>query len=160
MSVTEAFLQEKTLEAFASLGLPVQPSTREVNVNGDAIFFAGCISFSGAWVGALVMEFSFEVAGKATEALFGVEADAGSDAELKDTVGEVVNLVAGALMAEMPAPCTMSLSTVVKGFCFQLVIPDCQVIERLGFECDGNAFNVNVLEKQPRRMKDANSDCG
>ena len=107
-------------------------------------FLTGCIQLSGAWDGAVVFHCSEKLANALAMKMFGTEELSNSD--LCDAVGELTNLLSGAMQSLVPAPSELTPPSVVEGKEHKLVMPRCKPICETAFECMGEPFTVIVFD--------------
>jgi chemotaxis protein CheX len=93
------------------LGLPLEQAA----ATRPPECITGMVEISGGFSGTVVVELSRPLARKVAAALFGMELDQVTEAEVVDAVGEVVNILGGNLKALLPGPSTLSLPRVDDG---------------------------------------------
>lgn len=106
----------------------------------------GCVQIVGAWTGAVVLECSPGFATQAACRLLELAPEQVADADLRDAVAELANIVGGNLKSLLPGPSYLSLPAVACGqdFTFQAF--------RTGVACHaaaqifGQPLAVTVLE--------------
>ena len=84
------------------LGIPIMSG--EVSAQGSAgqpVY--AMVRFVGGWTGALEVQFSNLMALRTAGAMFELELGELEEEEILDAVGEVANLIAGALLPHLPA---------------------------------------------------------
>ena len=87
---------------------------------------------------------------RAAAAMFGSDAAALSDGEVKDALGEVANMVAGALRLALPTPNQISLPSVVEGRALSWRVPGCTMALETCFESEGSQIRVSLLDRLPK----------
>lgn len=117
---------------------------------------SACVQISGGWEGAVSLRCSGALARDATAAMFGVDAAAATDDEIKDAVGELVNIVGGNFKALLGNDCKLSLPTVAIGFDLSLSHPGSTCERELWFESGGQPITLSIL----RRADDRSSRGG
>ena len=95
----------------AMLGLDIAETAPPGAADGPADV-AGCVRYTGAWAGSVVLRCDAGFAHACAAIL--LQDDACSDAAVRDAFGELTNMVAGNLKAVLPAPSRLSLPTVVQ----------------------------------------------
>ena len=80
-----------------------------MNLVTSAIFFAG------AWKGAVVLECSEGEARFFTECLMGIPRPAYMDDDVRDAMGEVINMIGGNLKSVLPPGVSLSMPSVLEG---------------------------------------------
>jgi chemotaxis protein CheX len=106
------------------------------------------IYFKGSWPGLLMCTVSETLGRRIAAAMFGQSADACSAEDIRDSVGEIVNILGGNLKAILPPPCTLSLPAVFDGDIGDLgVVPtDAEFVDELWFESDGERMVVRLVK--------------
>jgi len=74
---------------------------------------AGCVQINGAWSGSVILWCDEDFARACAVMLF--EGEICGDAETRDALGELTNMVAGNLKTLLPAPSHLSLPSVGSG---------------------------------------------
>jgi len=93
------------------LGLPLE----EAAATRPPECITGVVQISGGFSGTVMVELSRPLARKVAAALFAMELEQVTEAEVVDAVGEVVNILGGNLKALLPGPSTLSLPRVDEG---------------------------------------------
>lgn len=104
---------------------------------------AGSVQIAGGWNGAVIVSMTAPLARAVTANMFGEDPDGLGPLEIADAVGEVANQVGGNVKALLPGPSDLSMPAVVEGS--TPMFPGTEVVERLHFTADGEAFDVTVL---------------
>lgn len=73
---------------------------------------SGSVSIRGAWRGNVEVRLSPSLADRLAKEVLQLEAGAPNDADVRDVVGEVANMIGGNLKALLPEPCVLSLPDV------------------------------------------------
>ncbi len=117
----EIHLDQATDEVFSTMvGVSCVPATESAGPEAETI--SAVIGLAGALSGSLVLHSSAAAAMHIVERMTGIEPD-GVDAMVRDAVGEVCNMIAGAWKGLDPAlasGCLLSTPTVVAGTSYQL----------------------------------------
>jgi chemotaxis protein CheX len=127
--------------------------TREIQYSGTTAtpsseaVLAACIQITGAWNGAVTLHCSPELARQAAAAMFELEGDSVAREDMKDSLGELVNMVGGGVKSLLPATCVLSLPTVVEGVDFTISIPGASLVQQAAFESQGEPVFVTLLER-------------
>lgn len=120
-------------------GAAARPSTVRI--------VSACVQISGSWEGAVALQCSDSAARSATAAMFGVEASAATEDEIKDAVGELVNIVGGNFKGLVGGECKLSLPTVAIGFDLSLSHPGSKCERELWFESGGEPITLSILRR-------------
>lgn len=78
------------------------------------------VELSGVWNGRIEVRLDEKLAYSATAAMLMQPVETVSQSDMLDAIGEIVNMVAGAIKSSLPRPTTMSIPTSVvepAGFC-------------------------------------------
>jgi len=117
----EEFLDRATDEVFSTmLGAPCTPAEAPPASDGGAI--SAVIGLAGAMSGSLVLHASSAAACRIAARMTGVEPET-VDALVRDAIGEVCNMIAGAWKgfdAVLASGCLLSTPTVVAGSSYEL----------------------------------------
>jgi chemotaxis protein CheX len=117
----ETNLDQATDEVFSTMvGVSCAPAPESPGAEAETI--SAVIGLAGALSGSLVLHSGAAAAIRIVERMTGIEPD-GVDAMVRDAVGEVCNMIAGAWKGLDPAlasGCLLSTPTVVAGTSYQL----------------------------------------
>ena len=108
----------------------------------------GTIYFAGGWKGAVFMEFEENLALDMAAHLLKADRPARIDRDVRDAVGEVVNMVAGNLKPILPDESHMSMPSVVQGDDFKVSILGSNKYDRMAFRCPGGTFSLTLVQLQ------------
>lgn len=106
----------------------------------------GTIYFAGGWKGAILMEFEEPLAFDITAHLLKIDRPCQIDGDVRDAVGEVVNMIAGNLKPIMPADTHMSMPSVVQGGDFKVSVVGSNQHDRITFRCGDSAFSLTLVQ--------------
>jgi chemotaxis protein CheX len=127
------------------LGTEIQPVS-EMRSPCEPLL-AACIQITGAWDGAVTLLCTPEVARQAAAVMFDMEVDNISSGDMKDSLGELVNMVGGGVKSLLPETCSLSLPAVVDGADYTLSIHGASAVQGVVFECQGQPVWVTLLER-------------
>ena len=132
------------------LGMEVHEATSKVEilkkVNTGRTLTA-CVQLAGAWEGSIMLYCTADLARSAAAIMFGMDAEAISNDEIEDALGELANMTAGNIKTLLPRPCELSLPAVVDGIDYRLVVPGSRIALKVLLECEGEPLLVTLLEK-------------
>ena len=111
-------------------------------------FLTGCIHITGAWGGAVTLDFPVLLARRAAQIMFGLSQDEITIDLMNDCVGELTNILGGNVKALLPGPSFLSLPVVADGASYVLRVLDSHVLVQAAFACDDQNFQVTVIERQ------------
>ncbi len=94
----------------AMLALPIELGEAEAPE-----YVTGCVDISGGWHGSVAVELSTGLARQVAATLFAMEPGEVTEAEVRDAVGEMANMIGGNVKALMPGSCRLSLPAVASG---------------------------------------------
>jgi chemotaxis protein CheX len=127
------------------LGLTCHPSHNFVQQEPDSI--TGVVGFCGLLGGACVLSMDRAAALKIARYMTGMEFE-GIDDVVKDAIGEICNMLAGAWKGKVPelaANCGLSVPAVITGqdYRIRMQSPEFELHRRYGFE--DATFSVNIV---------------
>jgi len=126
------------------LGLTVEPVETPWTSESDRA--TAVVYFVGLWSGALLLECSPSQACFFTQLFFSTEQPPGMDDDVRDTLGELANMLAGNLKSVLPRGVALSVPSVMAGSDYTLRICGGNMVERLGFSCPGGLFWITLVE--------------
>ena len=109
----------------------------------------GCINISGAWEGVVQVYCEGELGRHLASAMFEMEPDEVSIAEITDAVAEIANILGGNIKALLPQPSFLSLPSTVVGRRCDIHYPRTQVAAELTLRCEGERVGLHVLKGSP-----------
>jgi CheY-specific phosphatase CheX len=105
----------------------------------------GCVRVTGAFNGAVTIECGESVARDAAATMFGVAPRLAGSAEIRDAIGELVNMTGGNVKALLPSVSVLALPTVAEGGHGSAVLPGTEVVTAVAFACEGQPLVVRLL---------------
>src|SRR5262245_9205552 len=105
----------------------------------------GCVQITGAWEGAVILHCPSPLARKAAAIMFEMDAEAASDDEVKDALGELTNMIGGNVKAQLRQPSRLSLPSVTEGADYSVTVPGSRPLTKVTFDCDGQVMSVTLL---------------
>ena len=140
-------LLEITSEVWSSyLDLEGENPLMALDAPGPAGNVCASVSLTGAWRGHVVLVCSADASREATAALMGVDADAVSEEDVADALGELANVIGGNVKSLLPEPSALSLPHVVSGE--QVYWPAVTELCRIDAVWRNEPVNVSVLESK------------
>lgn len=115
--------------------------------DGTRPFITGCVHITGAWEGAVTVDCTIALARRVASAMFAVRAEAATESEIQDALGEMTNMTGGNIKSLLPAPSILSLPAVADGSDYRLNFPGGRKLSQVAFECDGEPLLVTLLER-------------
>ncbi len=111
---------------------------------GDA--FTGCVQISGAWQGAVVLQGTPALAKIIAGRFFEMIPDDVTEADIRDSVAELTNMVGGNIKGQVPAPSFLSIPSVTTGSDFDFHLAGASVISEVVVTCDGEIMRIRLCE--------------
>jgi len=127
----------------AMLGLELERCSCQYERGHDREFL-GTVSIMGEWTASLVVRLPEPLATAVTAAMFAMDVDDVGPEELSDAIGEIANVVAGALKGGLDADCRLSLPSVTEGSDLRVGIPGASLRQEACFTSGGHRFAAQV----------------
>jgi CheY-specific phosphatase CheX len=121
----------------------VAPSQKFWPPNGELVTAA--IYFTEPWKGAMVLECVLPLAFEFTARLMSVPLPTTVDADVCDSLGELVNMIAGNFKALMPPQTGISIPSVVKGRDYILQLRGSKTLSQIVFETELGEFCLTLV---------------
>lgn len=128
--------------------LPLVTAEPGAQLAEGASGLTGCVQIDGAWNGAVLLECPSALARQLSHELYRPEGQTTAE-EVRDTIGELTNMLAGNIKALLPEPSRISLPAVAEGDDYDLRVMGTQPVARVVFSCADEVFVVTVLERLP-----------
>ena len=127
------------------LGVEVQPVELEWQPARDRL--TGAVYLAGAWRGAVLFECDRSQACDFTSRLMSVPLPAEVDDDVRDTMGELANMLGGNLKSVLPHGVVLSMPSVVEGSDYSLRLCGGKaVVERVAYESPTGVFWITLVE--------------
>ncbi|MEQ1630933.1 MAG: chemotaxis protein CheX [Planctomycetota bacterium] len=147
MSLETLDLGSAVTSVFESmLGLPIAIADEFHEAEADQPSVTGVISISGDWNGAVIVTVPSALAKAVAAAMFAMDEDALTAAEIEDAVGELSNMVGGATKTMIGGSCAISLPSVTEGVRYRVSIPGAREVAMSRFDCKGDLMTVTVVQ--------------
>lgn len=104
------------------------------------------VFFAGQCKGATLLECSRDQAVALAGQLMGDEAHCEIDDDVRDSLGELANMIAGNLKSLLPAGLALSVPSVMNGSDYAYKICGSSIVERLSFRGNAGPFWVTLVE--------------
>ena len=124
------------------LGIALEPRLLVPAVTRPIV---GCVRVTGAWNGAVTIECGESMARDAAATMFGVAPRLAGSAEIRDAIGELVNMTGGNVKALLPTRSALALPTVLEGVTGATILPGAEVVTEVAFICEGQPMVVRLL---------------
>jgi CheY-specific phosphatase CheX len=126
----------------------LQYETRESDEDyvGQNDGVTSAIFFAGAWRGAVVVECSEQQACFFSARLMGIPQPAQMDDDVRDAMGELVNMIGGNLKSVLPPGVSLSMPSVLEGAAYAYRICGANQKMRLAFRGDAGPLWVTLVQ--------------
>ena len=127
------------------LGIEVEPAGQERPPARDQL--TGAVYLAGAWRGAVMLECDRNQAYHFTNRLMSVPLPGEVNDDVRDTMGELANMLGGNLKSVLPRGVVLSMPSVVEGADYSLrVCGGNSVVERAAYRWPEGVFWVTLVE--------------
>jgi chemotaxis protein CheX len=127
------------------LGIAIQRVERQWQPEGGRL--TGAVYLAGAWKGAVLLECDHRQAAIFTGRLMAVPTPAEIDDDVRDTIGELVNMLGGNLKSVLPHGVYLSLPSVIEGGNYSLRICGIKAAgERRAYSSPAGVFWITLVE--------------
>ncbi len=127
----------------------IQCSDETTITPGTTPILAGCIQLTGGWNGAVALHCSSTFIRQAASVMFSLEEASIAREDMRDALGELVNMVGGGVKSLFSETCVLSLPTVVEEEDFTVSMPGSSLVQKMAFQSQGESILVTLLEKSP-----------
>ena len=103
------------------------------------------VRISGDWNGALLFECNHCQACQFAGLFLSMDPPDAVNDDVRDVLGEVANMIGGNLKSAVAMGLSLSMPSVSDGNDYNLLVSDCEVEDRLAFQCAHGAFWVTLL---------------
>jgi chemotaxis protein CheX len=128
----------------STLGEPLAPMT--ISKRPPPPLYTACLQVAGAYEGTMLLEIPVHIGRSIAGQMFGMEPAAVSDAEVRDAVGELVNMIGGNVKALLPGPSFISLPAVAEGSDYLFSLPGTVLAAAENYECKGACIRFALFE--------------
>lgn len=127
------------------LGIEIQPANDVWKAAKDQL--TGAVYLAGAWKGAVLLECNYHQAYLFTNLLMSIPTPSTMNDDVRDTLGELTNMLGGNLKAVLPPGVVLSMPSVVEGSDYSLRICGGKAsVERLAYQSSAGVFWVTLIE--------------
>ncbi len=149
MTITHIDICQLTRAIWEStLGLEVWPTPGPGLSGQQDDIITGKVQISGAWLGAVLLECSLDLAKKIACRMFGLNSEQPTPEEIRDALAEITSVTAGNFKASVCGNCQLSIPQVSRDTLVAPIAPDNIVISRQAFDCQDGQFVVTILAGQ------------
>jgi CheY-specific phosphatase CheX len=107
--------------------------------------FTAAVHYAGAWKGALVLEGSMEQAADWAARLLPVSPPLEME-DVRDSLGEIANVIAGNLKPMLPGGVGLSMPSVVQGGDYRSRVCGGTLTEQMDFADESGVFRITLIE--------------
>lgn len=132
------------------LQLDIKRAHEPSPLNREQHFLTGCIQITGEWEGSVTLDCSQLFAHKASAIMFNTPTTQLKIEDIKDTLSELTNMIGGNVKTLLPAPCYLSLPTVIEGYDYRVSFPGRTLLNQLSFSCGNDNFWVTLWKKSDK----------
>lgn len=111
----------------------------------------GRVTIHGSWQGCVLLVCPMAVARAAAAAMFKIPPPAVTEAQSRDTVGELTHMLGGNLKSLLPAPCRLSLPVVTEYY--NNIAVAGRPAGRALLRCDGQPLQISLFEQESMRYE-------
>jgi len=104
------------------------------------------VYFAGTWKGAVLLECTRPQAFEFTHRLMSIDAPASVNDDVRDTLGELANMLAGNLKSVLPHGIGLSMPSVVEGKDYSLRVCGGNLIDRMALVGELGVIGVTLIE--------------
>ena len=108
---------------------------------------SGCVTIGGDWEGCVILTMPQNIAHESADTMFAMEPGGASNAEVRDCVGELTNMIGGNFKSQLEGKNMLSIPSVVEGKEYTVSSPGLQRVCSQSFEFEGKNFEVSVLQR-------------
>ncbi|MGD0776707.1 MAG: chemotaxis protein CheX [Candidatus Solibacter sp.] len=127
------------------LGVEVEAAGQEWQPARDRL--TGAVYLAGAWRGAVLLECDRAQACDFTRRLMAVPRPEKVDDDVRDTIGELANMIGGNLKSVLPRGVVLSMPSVVEGgdYCLRFCAGNA-LLERMAYRSPAGVFWITLVE--------------
>jgi chemotaxis protein CheX len=148
MNVAASAVQNIVENIWSSvLSMPVSGAAPGQALPGDESMTV-CVCITGTQAGALILSCSLALTRKMAAVMFAIDAAAVQESDMRDALGELVNIAGGNFKALLPAGCDLSLPTVIRGERSRVFVGRTRLASRHVFLSEGEPVLLEILEQE------------
>lgn len=106
----------------------------------------GLVHLEGAYEGAVLLRCPKALAVHLTTLIF-EDVDTPPDADVRDAIGELSNMLAGNIKAVLPHPSRIGLPIVAFGSNYDLQVVGAEEVGWVNYDCEGTRFSVTLVRE-------------
>jgi chemotaxis protein CheX len=124
-------------------GTAVDAASEEVAFDAAEVT-VGSVAVTGEWRGRVLLACPTRLARSAASAMFDRPAEALTDEEVADALGELTNMVGGNLKSLLPGPSRLSMPAVTVGASSAGRVPGAVLVNTVSLTCEGLPLTVGI----------------
>ncbi len=128
----------------STIGEPLMPM--KTGQRPPPPLYTACLQVAGTFEGTMLLEIPVQIGRNIAGLMFGLEPTAVSDAETRDAVGEIVNMIGGNVKVLLPGPSFISLPAVAEGSDYLFSLPGTVLVASENYECQGACIRFALFE--------------
>ena len=145
MAITDSDIFQITETVWSSvLGLHLEPSDHAISEKDQKGFLGAYVRITGTWTGVVTLRCSSGLAQQAARAMFA--SDNPSLEDIRDMLGELVNMIGGNIKSLLPNPCHLSLPAVTVGLDSRFNSPGECLVTQVVCSCEGQPLLISILQ--------------
>ena len=125
--------------------LPLEQNLSNLD-HSTELSLCGNVSITGDWQGSFFIKAPLSLSNKIAETMFAMDPGAPSESEVFDAFGEMTNMIGGNFKSILEGSCQLSIPSIIKGMQFSINTPGTEVLCKLGFEAQGQKFEIELLQ--------------
>jgi len=125
------------------MGLDASVSDMPFHPHGSRL--TSSVHLTGGWNGAVIFDCNVLQACQFAGLMLAMDSPEAVDDDVRDVLGELVNMIGGNLKSVMAPGVRLSMPTVMEGNDYEVRLCGSEILERLGFQSDHGIFWVTVL---------------
>ncbi len=131
------------------LRLDVSPTEDVLAAPGPEGILSAAVYFAGPWRGGAILECLAHQAEDFAQRLLPEGIELTRD-DVRDSLGEIINMVAGNFKAVLPDGSAISMPSVVEGSDYTLRVCGGRIVTCVAMRCEVGAFRVLIAETEDR----------
>jgi chemotaxis protein CheX len=120
---------------------------------------ATCVQITGAWNGLVALHCSLHLARRIAAAMFTIDVESVTPEEMRDSLGELINMIGGGVKSLLPENSMLSVPTVVEGVRFTLFVHSASPVQQFAFACQEEPVWVTLREKDAYEEPRPEANC-
>jgi chemotaxis protein CheX len=154
VEISSAELTAIVDEIFGAMaGMQLLPRSQPATCDTQCAYVVSAVQIVGQWQGAVQLDIDMGLARRTCANLTGVDPAELSQDDVRDTAGELANMVGGSVKALVANSSRLSLPTVTIGRDFEFTFSLGTLVQSLSFVHQCGGLKVSVIERQERAQR-------